>query len=197
VGPRPARALQSARRQRPARRSSRARGRMVRRVRRDGKPISAPQSRAGSAARRLRAWRGRSPRPQAQSRSAGGIPLARSACRPRRPSTCTRAHRWSRTSESKRRDVAGRQRGRCDPSRGTTNQGLDGFVVKTKRASIGYQGRPVFVPVFGFTFSLDSPSQNSRNRGRPSFHGVQRSGMHESPSQAASSLAKLQNLLGK
>ena len=96
VGPRPARALQSARRQRPARRSSRARGRMVRRVRRE-------ESRSGR--------RGREPGAR------------RAACaRARRPSTCTRARRWSRASRSKRRDVAGRQRGKCNPSRGVTDQ---------------------------------------------------------------------------
>ena len=54
VGPRPARALQSARRQRPARRSSPRAGADGASGTPKGKPISTPQSRAGSAARRLR-----------------------------------------------------------------------------------------------------------------------------------------------
>lgn len=81
LGPRPARALQSARRQRPARRSSRARGRMMRRVRRG-------ESRPGR--------RGREP------------VARRDACRERATSEhANRARRRSRASESKRRDVAG------------------------------------------------------------------------------------------
>ena len=110
MGPRPARALQSARRQRPARRSSRARGRILRRVRRE-------ESRSARHSRE---------------------PVARrAACaRARRPSTCTRARRWSRTSRSKRRDVAGRQRGRCNPSRGITNQAPRLFARRSARASM-------------------------------------------------------------
>jgi hypothetical protein len=42
--------------------------------------------------------------------------------RPSHGSTCTRAHTWSRTSGRKRRDVAGHQRGRCNPSRGVATQ---------------------------------------------------------------------------
>jgi hypothetical protein len=74
----------------------RARGRMVRRVRRE-------ESRSGRRSRE---------------------PVARrAACaRARRPSTGTPARRWSRESNRKRRDVAGHQRGKCDPSRGMTRQ---------------------------------------------------------------------------
>ena len=100
----------------------RARGRMVRRVRRE-------ESRSGRRSRE---------------------PVARrAACaRARRPSTCTRARRWSRASQSKRRDVAGRQRGRCDPSRGITIRRLGSSVVKTKTVWIGDQNGPVLAALF-------------------------------------------------
>ena len=100
----------------------RARGRMVRRVRRE-------ESRSGRRSRE---------------------PVARrAACaRARRPSTCTRARRWSRASHSKRRDVAGRQRGSCNPSRdirpaSATDQNRLRLVTKVDQSSQCASG-PIF-----------------------------------------------------
>jgi hypothetical protein len=96
VGPRPARALQSARRQRPARRSSRARGRMVRRVRRE-------ESRSGRRSREPGARR---------TACAPGVGAARAL---RRSHEARAAHfsREARAARDDRARVLGRAGGRA------------------------------------------------------------------------------------
>jgi hypothetical protein len=127
VGPRPARALQSARRQRPARRSSRARGRMVRRVRRE-------ESRSGGLSRE----------PER------GAPLARE--RDDRARVLARAGGRARAAASGVTSRAVSQ-GKAIPDEASRIRRVGAFVVKTKPVSIGYQSRPVFVALFRANFS--------------------------------------------